>query len=56
MAAEIGGLALRCDVSVLADNEAAVAVTVDAFGGLDLVVLNAGVDSLAVTLDRFDEG
>ena len=26
---EIGGLALRCDVSVLADNEAAVAATVD---------------------------
>jgi NAD(P)-dependent dehydrogenase (short-subunit alcohol dehydrogenase family) len=56
VAAEIGGLALRCDVSVLADNEAAVAATVEAFGGLDVVVLNAGVDSLAVTLDRFDEG
>ncbi len=55
VAEEIGGLALRCDVSVLADNEAAVASAVESFGGLDLVVLNAGVDSLAVTLDRFDE-
>jgi NAD(P)-dependent dehydrogenase (short-subunit alcohol dehydrogenase family) len=55
VAEAIGGLALRCDVSVLADNEAAVAAAVQAFGGLDIVVLNAGVDSLALTLDRFDE-
>lgn len=55
VAEEIGGRAVRCDVSVLADNRAAVATAVDAFGGLDLVVLNAGVDSLAVSLERFDE-
>ncbi|HYN57667.1 MAG TPA: SDR family NAD(P)-dependent oxidoreductase [Motilibacterales bacterium] len=55
LAAEIGAMALRCDVSVLADNRSAVAAAVDAFGGLDLVVLNAGVDSLAVSLDRLDE-
>ncbi len=54
VAGEIGGRAVRCDVSVLADNEAAVAAAVDAFGGLDVVVLNAGVDS-GFTLDRFDE-
>ena len=55
VAEEIGGRALRCDVSVLADNRAAVATAVDAFSGLDLVVLNAGVDSLSVSLERFDE-
>jgi NAD(P)-dependent dehydrogenase (short-subunit alcohol dehydrogenase family) len=55
VAGEIGGLAMRCDVSVLADNQAAVAAAVQAFGGLDIVVLNAGVDSLALNLDRFDE-
>jgi NAD(P)-dependent dehydrogenase (short-subunit alcohol dehydrogenase family) len=55
VAEEIGGLALRSDVSVLADNEAAVAAAVKAFGGLDVVVLNAGVDSLALSFDRFDE-
>jgi NAD(P)-dependent dehydrogenase (short-subunit alcohol dehydrogenase family) len=55
VAGEIGGLAMRCDVSVLADNQAAVAEAGQAFGGLDIVVLNAGVDSLALNLDRFDE-
>jgi NAD(P)-dependent dehydrogenase (short-subunit alcohol dehydrogenase family) len=55
VAEEVGGTAVRCDVSVLADNEAAVAAAVDAFGGLDVVVLNAGIDSVAVTLDHFDE-
>ena len=55
VAEEIGGRALRCDVSVLADNRAAVATAVDVFGGLDVVVLNAGVDSLSVSLERFDE-
>ncbi len=54
VAEEIGGVALRCDVSRLADNRAAVAAAVDEFGGLDLVVLNAGV-SCGVTLDSFDE-
>lgn len=54
VAEEIGGTALGCDVSVLADNHAAVAAAVDAFGGLDIVVLNAGVDS-GFTFDRFDE-
>jgi NAD(P)-dependent dehydrogenase (short-subunit alcohol dehydrogenase family) len=55
VAEEIGGLAVRCDVSVLGDSEAAVAAALESFGGLDVVVLNAGVDSLAVGLDRFDE-
>jgi NAD(P)-dependent dehydrogenase (short-subunit alcohol dehydrogenase family) len=55
VADEIGGLAVLCDVRVLAENGAAVEAAVETFGGLDLVVLNAGVDSLAVSLDRFDE-
>ena len=55
VADEIGGVAVRCDVSVLGDSQAAVAAALESFGGLDIAVLNAGVDSLAVTLDRFDE-
>ena len=39
----IGGRFVRCDVGALADNEAAVALAVREFGGLDLVALNAGV-------------
>jgi NAD(P)-dependent dehydrogenase (short-subunit alcohol dehydrogenase family) len=55
LAAEIGGLAVHGDVSVLADSEAAVAAAVQMFGGLDVVILNAGVDSLALTFDQFEE-
>ncbi len=54
VAEEIGGLAVRCDVSILADDHAAVAAAVAAFGGVDLVILNAGIDS-GFTLDAFDE-
>ncbi len=54
VADSIGGWAIRCDVSVLADNHAAVAAAVDVFGGLDIVVLNAGIDS-GFTLEAFDE-
>jgi NAD(P)-dependent dehydrogenase (short-subunit alcohol dehydrogenase family) len=55
VADEIGGLAVRCDVSVLGDSVVAVAAAVESFGGLDIAVLNAGVDSLGVGLDEFDE-
>jgi NAD(P)-dependent dehydrogenase (short-subunit alcohol dehydrogenase family) len=55
VADEIGGMAMRCDVSVLADNQAAVTAAAQVHGGLDVVVLNAGVDSVALTFDRFDE-
>lgn len=55
VAEEIDGLAVRCDVSVLADNEAAVTAAIESFGGLDIAVLNAGVDSLNLSLDHFDE-
>ena len=39
------GLGLECDVRDLAQVEAAVARTVDEFGGLDICVANAGVGS-----------
>lgn len=54
VAEEIGGMAVRCDVSVLADNHTAVAAAVDAFGGLDVLVLNAGVTT-GFSPDQFDE-
>ena len=45
LADEIGerALALQCDVSRYADVEAAVAATVEKFGGLDILIGNAGV-------------
>ncbi len=50
----MGGLAVRCDVSSLADNEAAVAAALDAYSRLDIVVLNAGIAD-GPSLDAFDE-
>lgn len=52
-------LAIRCDVSRPADIDAAVAQTVEAFGGLDIAVSNAGVSQLPksamkVTEDEMD--
>lgn len=43
VAASIDGVAVACDVSVPGDSVAAVAAAVEAFGGLDVAVLNAGV-------------
>lgn len=52
------GLALAADVRDRAAVEAAIAATVDAFGGLDLVVNNAGVVTMSgldtVTDDEWD--
>jgi 3-oxoacyl-[acyl-carrier protein] reductase len=45
------GLALRCDVSDLASVETAVGEAVEAFGGLDIVVANAGIGSYGDFLD-----
>jgi NAD(P)-dependent dehydrogenase (short-subunit alcohol dehydrogenase family) len=50
VAAAVGGLFARCDVGKLADNEAAVAAAVSAFGGLDVAFLNAGVSTTSVGL------
>jgi NAD(P)-dependent dehydrogenase (short-subunit alcohol dehydrogenase family) len=43
IAGPIEGRFVHCDVSRLEDNLAAVAATVEGFGGLDLVHLNAGI-------------
>ncbi len=50
VAAEVGGLFARCDVREPTDNEAAVAAAIDAFGGLDVAFLNAGVSTTSVAL------
>ena len=58
--AEAGGraIALRCDVRVRAEVEAAVAATVEQLGGLHLVVNNAGVVTMSdldhLTDDEWD--
>ncbi|WP_043829291.1 glucose 1-dehydrogenase [Muricoccus aerilatus] len=59
VAGEIGGVAFGGDVSRAADIEAMVKGTVEAFGGLDIVVNNAGWtykngDSLGVSEEEFD--
>jgi NAD(P)-dependent dehydrogenase (short-subunit alcohol dehydrogenase family) len=45
VARHVGGFAVRCDVRSPDDNRAAVDAAVREFGGLDVVVLNAGVSS-----------
>jgi len=43
LAGELGGVFVPCDVGRSADNGQAVVAAVDAYGGLDIVALNAGV-------------
>ena len=43
LAEELGGLAVRCDVSEYADVESLVRQTLDAYGRIDVVFANAGV-------------
>src|SRR3989440_5835138 len=43
LAKEIGGVFVQCDVRLRADSAHAVAAALDAYGGLDIVALNAGV-------------
>jgi len=50
VAAEIGGLFTHCDVRDPADSEAAVSAAINAFGGLDVAFLNAGVSTTNVRL------
>ena len=54
LADELGGLAVACDVSVLDQVRAAVDEAVSTFGRVDVLVLNAGVDS-GFSLEQFDE-
>ena len=51
VAAEIGGLAVVADVGAEPDAGRAVAAAVDAFGGLDALVLNAGRGAVGSLLD-----
>jgi len=50
LAAAIGGRFTRCDVREPADLEAAVQLAVEAFGGLDVAFLNAGVSTTSIRL------
>ncbi|MGH3427315.1 MAG: SDR family NAD(P)-dependent oxidoreductase, partial [Terriglobales bacterium] len=54
LAEEIGAHFIRCDVSDLGDNEAAVAATVDTYGGLNLAALNAGIGTGTEIGENFD--
>jgi NAD(P)-dependent dehydrogenase (short-subunit alcohol dehydrogenase family) len=51
IAAELGGLAIVADSGVEADANRAVAETVERFGGLDALVLNAGIGGSGNLLD-----
>lgn len=54
VAAEIGGRFVPVDVAQVADNEAAVRVALDEFGGLDVVHLNAGIGGAGGAGTDFD--
>jgi NAD(P)-dependent dehydrogenase (short-subunit alcohol dehydrogenase family) len=54
LAKEVGGVFVQCDVRQPADSAHAVASAVDAYGGLDIVALNAGVLSGCSVGDDFD--
>ncbi len=54
VAAEVGGVFVSCDVRDPRQNDAAVRAAVEAFGGLDIVVLNAGVATGFGLGDDFD--
>ena len=54
VAAEVGGTAVRCDVTDPADSEAAVAHAEAEHGGLDVVLLNAGVAGGFASWDDLD--
>lgn len=54
VAEEVGGEFLRCDVSSLEENRAMFDATVETFGGLDHIYLNAGVASGIGLGDDFD--
>jgi meso-butanediol dehydrogenase/(S,S)-butanediol dehydrogenase/diacetyl reductase len=54
VAAETGGLAISADLSVPEDAERVVRETVDAFGGLHVVVNNAGVIRRNIRLHEVD--
>ncbi|MCW2714776.1 MAG: dehydrogenase [Frankiales bacterium] len=54
LAAEVGGTAVRCDVRDPLDSERAVALAEQAYGGLDVALLNAGVAGGFASWDDLD--
>ncbi|MDX3662308.1 SDR family NAD(P)-dependent oxidoreductase [Streptomyces sp. ID05-26A] len=54
VADEIGGVFVRCDVTVASDSAEAVALAVREFGGLDIAFLNAGIGTGCSLGDDFD--
>ncbi|WP_030173872.1 SDR family oxidoreductase [Spirillospora albida] len=54
LAKELDGAFARCDVREPADSEAAVALAVERFGGLDIAFLNAGIAGGGGIGDDFD--
>jgi NAD(P)-dependent dehydrogenase (short-subunit alcohol dehydrogenase family) len=54
VARELGAIYVHCDTSELADNEAAIAATLEHFGRLDLAFLNAGITSGCGIDEDFD--
>jgi NAD(P)-dependent dehydrogenase (short-subunit alcohol dehydrogenase family) len=54
LAGELGGVFVPCDVGRFADNGHAIAEAVAAYGGLDIVALNAGVTTGFGLGDDFD--
>src|SRR5258705_9450692 len=59
LAAELGGseraIAVRCDVTEWADNEALAAAAIDTFGGFDAVFANAGFGATRGFLEESPE-
>ncbi|MFD4674939.1 SDR family NAD(P)-dependent oxidoreductase [Lentzea sp. NPDC058450] len=54
VADEIGGVFVRCDVTVPSDSADAVSAAVREFGGLDIAFLNAGIGTGCTLGDDFD--
>jgi NAD(P)-dependent dehydrogenase (short-subunit alcohol dehydrogenase family) len=54
-AAELGASSVHCDVRVAADVERAVQATIEAFGGIDTLVNNAGIAVVAPLVELTEE-
>jgi NAD(P)-dependent dehydrogenase (short-subunit alcohol dehydrogenase family) len=54
-AAELGASSVRCDVTVSADVQAAIKATTEAFGGIDTLVNNAGIEQIGPIVEHSEE-
>src|SRR4051812_24064553 len=52
VAAELGAPSRRCDVRIAQDVAAAVAATAEAFGGIDVLCNNAGIEQFYSLVDQ----